>query len=105
MERQIPRQYWTCTREIGQPCYLSIDGRVRMFCSRKSSERCYRSTDGRFQVRDTWSIDKVREPNWLLVDFFTGHCYRFFVRMQAEQKMAGLLAQADSVGVGIRQHD
>jgi len=85
MEWQLSRPYWTCTREIGQPCYRSIDGR--------------------FEVRNTWSVDKVREPNWLLVDLVTGHSYRFFVRLQVEQKMEALLAQAGSADAGTGQHD
>jgi len=85
MERQLPRLYWTCTRKIGQPCYRSIDGR--------------------FEVRNTWSVDKVREPSWLLTDLVTGHSYRFFVRLQVEQKVEALLAQAGSADVGTRQHD
>ena len=85
MERQLPGPYWTCTRKIGQSRYRLIDGR--------------------FEVRNTWSVDKVREPNWLLIDLVTGQSYRFFVRLQMDQKIEALLAQAGSADVGTRQHD
>ena len=85
MERQLPGPYWTCSGKTGQLCYRSIDGR--------------------FEVRNTWSVDKVREPNWLLIDRVTGQSYRFFVRLQVEQKMEALLAQDRSADVGPRQHD
>ena len=85
MERQLPGPYWTCTRKIGQSCYRLIDGR--------------------FEVRNTWSVGKGRKSNWLLTDLVTGHSYRFFVRLQVEQKMEALLAQAGSVDAGTGQHD
>lgn len=85
MERQLPGPYWACSGKTGQLCYRSIDGR--------------------FEVRNTWSVDKVREPNWLLIDLVTGQSYRFFVRLQVEQKMEALLAQDRSADVGIRQRD
>jgi hypothetical protein len=62
-------------------------------CTRKGDEHCYCSSDGRFRIRNTWCVDNIREPNWLLIDHATGRTYRFFVRQQAEQKMEELLAQ------------
>ena len=62
----------------------------------RKGERSYNcSSDGRFQIRNTWSVDNVRQPNWLLIDHATGQTYRFFVRMQAERKMQALLAQTE----------
>ena len=72
MGRQLPGPYWTCNRTIDQVCYRSIDGR--------------------FEVRNTWSVDTVREPNWLLTDCVTGQSYRFFVRTQVEQQIEAVLA-------------
>ena len=80
MERQLPGPYWTCTRTIGQLCYRSIDGR--------------------FEVRNTWRVDSIREPHWLLMDLATGHSYRFFVRQQMACKIKDLLAQDGHPEVG-----
>ena len=102
MDRKIPAySYSTCNRKTGEPCYRSGDGLIHKYCNRKSGERCYRTTDGRFQIRNTWSADSVRAPCWLLFDHVTGHSYRFFVRMQAEQKVEALFALAGSADAGI----
>jgi len=85
MERQLPGPYWTCTRKIDQICYRSIDER--------------------FEVHNTWNVDKVREPNWWLIDLVTGQSYRFCVRPQMEQKIEALLAQTGRADAGDRQHD
>ena len=100
MIRQIPHTYSICTGKVGTPCYCSADGRTRVPCNREAGERCYRSADGRFRIRNTWSAEKVREPNWLLVDLVTGLSYRFFVRMQLEQKMQALLVQTGGADAG-----
>ena len=83
MERQLPGPYWICTRTIGKLCYRSIDGR--------------------FEVNNTWSVDKLRDPHWLLMDLVTGHSYRFFVRLQMEKHIEALLAQNDSPEAGSGQ--
>jgi hypothetical protein len=65
----------------------------------------YCSVDGRFEVCDTWSVDSVREPNWLLIDRVTGRSYRFFVRLDLEQKIETLLAQTDRADIKTPKHD
>jgi len=101
MVRQRLQTYSICTRKSGETCYFSGDGRIRSFCDRKPGERCYPSTDRRFQVRNTWNIHKIRDPNWLLIDRLTDHRYRFFVRTQAERKIEALLARAGGTDTGI----
>lgn len=74
-------------------------------CNRKVDHVCYRSIDGRFEVRNTWSVERVREPNWLLIDLVTGQSYRFFVRAQVEHQIKAVRASAGHADIGSQQHD
>jgi hypothetical protein len=85
MGTQLSGPYWTYNRKMGQLWYRSIDGR--------------------FEACNTWSVEKIREPNWVLTDLVTGRSYRFFVRLQLEKKIETLLAQAGSPHIKNQQHD
>ena len=74
MGRQLPGPYWTCDRKLDRVCY--------------------RSVDGRFEAHNNWSVQTVREPNWLLIDLVTGKSYRLFLRTQVERQIETLLASA-----------